>query len=103
MGFKLTITEAANQDMDKILSYILNNLCNPKAAIDLANDIEAKYDEVCLHPYMFEESRDKILKSKGYRRIPVQNYVILYKVDKKNKVIYITRIFYCGQNYREYL
>lgn len=101
MAFKLTITEAANLDMDKIFSYILNHLCNPKAAIDLADAIEAKYDEVCVNPYMYEESRDNILKSKGYRRIPVQNYVILYKVNETNKSVVIARIFYCGQNYRE--
>jgi toxin ParE1/3/4 len=103
MEFRLTITEAANQDMDEIFSYIINDLCNPKAAIDIVDAIEAKYEEVCLHPYMFEASRDKILGNKGYRRIPVQNYVILYKIDEKEKMIIIARIFYCGQNYRDFL
>ena len=57
MGFKLTITEAANQDMDKIFCYIMKHLCNPKAAIDLADAIETKYEEVSVNPYKFEESR----------------------------------------------
>ena len=53
MGFKLTITEAANQDMDKIFCYIMKHLCNPKVAIDLADAIETKYEEVSVNPYMF--------------------------------------------------
>jgi len=103
MEYKLTITEAANQDMDKIFSYIFNHLCNPKAAVDIADAIEGKYDEVCMNPYMFEESRDMALKNKGYHRLPVQNYIILYKIDEMNREVIIMRIFYCGQNYMEWL
>jgi len=89
--------------MDKIFSYILNHLCNQKATIDFADVIEGRYDEVCINPYMFEESRDKALRAKGYRRIPVQNYIILYKIDEKNREVIISRIFYGGQNYKECL
>lgn len=103
MEFNLAITESANQDMDMIFTYILNQLCNPKAAIDLANEIEGKYDEICINPYMFEETKDMVLKNKGYRRIPVQNYIILYKVDEINREVIIVRIFYSGQNYLEWL
>lgn len=101
MKFELKITQAANQDMDKIFSYIVNHLCNLKAANDLADAILAKYDEISVNPYMFEESRDIRLRDKGYRRIPVQKYVILYKVNEENKEVIITRVFYCGQNYKE--
>jgi toxin ParE1/3/4 len=103
MEYNLTITEVANQDMNKIFSYILNHLCNPKAAVDLADAIEGKYDEVCINPYMFEESRNKVLKNKSYHRLPVQNYIILYKIDEKNREVIIARIFYGGQNYQELL
>ncbi len=103
MACRLTITEAANQDMDNIFAYIINQLCNLKAAMDLAEAIETKYHEVCLNPYMFEEARDKVLKNKGYRRIPVNNYVILYKINSEKKEVIIARIFYCRQSYKECL
>ena len=103
MEYELIITESANNDLDSIFSYILNSLCNPKAANDFADLIEQKYEEIIKYPFMFEESRDNILRCKGYRRIPVNNYVILYKVTEESKEVIITRIFYGGQNYSEYL
>ena len=97
MACRLTITEAANQDMDNIFAYIINQLCNLKAAMDLAEAIETKYHEVCLSPYMFEEARDKVLKNKGYRRIPVNNYVILYKLILRRKRLLLQEYSIAGK------
>ena len=62
MEYKLSITDSADRDMDMIYAYIMNHLCNPKAATDSADAIEVKYEEVCSNPYMYKESRNYILK-----------------------------------------
>ena len=34
-----------------------------------------------------------------YRRLVVNNYIILYTVDEKEKIVYIAHIYYGGRNY----
>lgn len=103
MDYKITITYSANKDLDEIVDYIVNHLFNTTAAKDLLNDIEDKYKQLAKFPYMFEEVRDKILKKKGYRKIVVKNYIILYLIDELDKEINIMRFFYCGKKYEKYL
>lgn len=34
-----------------------------------------------------------------YRRLPINNYVAIYRVDKERKEVYVIRIIYGGRNY----
>ena len=34
-----------------------------------------------------------------YRRLVVNNYVILYTIDEEEKIVYIAHIYYGGRNY----
>mgnify|MGYP001523934915 CR=1 FL=1 len=36
-----------------------------------------------------------------YRRIPIDNYVLLYTVNKKRNTVYIVHFYYGGRNYLE--
>lgn len=39
--YKLIVSELAHQDLDKIASYIAEQLSNPRAALDFLDDVEA--------------------------------------------------------------
>lgn len=103
MAYKITISNAANKDLNEIIDYIASHLLNSIAAKALLDDIEDKYGQLKEFPYMFERSNDKILNEKGYRKIVVKNYVVLYLIDESNKEINIMRFFYCGQKYEKYI
>lgn len=34
-----------------------------------------------------------------YRKLIINNYVAIYRIDEENKVVYIIRIVYGGRNY----
>ena len=34
-----------------------------------------------------------------YKRLVVNNYVILYTIDEEEKIVYIAHIYYGGRNY----
>ena len=34
-----------------------------------------------------------------YRKLLIKNYVAIYRVDYKNKLVYISRVVYGGRNY----
>lgn len=103
MAYKLYITDSANGSLDEIVDYIVNKLKNPKAAIDFLDEVQKKYKKVTENPEMYELVRDSRLAMKGYRKIPVDNYVIIYMVDHEEREIEIRDIFYCGEDYRRYL
>ncbi|MDI9470334.1 MAG: type II toxin-antitoxin system RelE/ParE family toxin [Bacillota bacterium] len=48
---------------------------------------------------MYEQCRDLRLRTMGYRRIVIKNYVMVYKVDDEDKTIYVLRFFYGARDY----
>ncbi|GHU80343.1 plasmid stabilization protein [Clostridia bacterium] len=99
MAYKVTETDSAERDIGEILEYMVNKLFNPSAAAAFADEIDDKYVKLADNPYMYEESRDPRLKKQGYRRVSINNYVMLYLVDDSKKEVIIARIFYGKQEY----
>jgi len=50
---------------------------------------------------MFPLVKDERLSEKGYRIIPVDNYIVFYVVTKKN--VQVRRIIYGKRNYFDFL
>ena len=101
MDYKLKISEPAYEDLDEILTYIVNELCAPEAAARFANAVEDCYNRLKRNPLMYASADMSELAEKDYRRAPVKNHLILYKVNEATKVVYIHRIFYGARNYIE--
>ena len=99
MTYKVYITSDAHRDLSDITGYIKNKLCNSKAANDFLSEIEKYYEELKSNPLMFERCRDARLNAMGYRKIPIKNYICFYKVDEKEKTVYIMRIIYGRRDY----
>ncbi|WP_082203040.1 hypothetical protein [Eubacterium sp. SB2] len=49
---------------------------------------------------MYKYTNDMRLRFLGYRRMPVDNYIVLYLVDNDKTEIQIDGIFYSKYNYR---
>lgn len=91
--FHLKITPAATHDLDEIYYYIYNNLLASQAADNLLDDIEKAILSLCNFPYRCEYSHNEILRYKGYRRLVIHKYVVLYSVDEENKTVIVMRVF----------
>jgi toxin ParE1/3/4 len=103
MAYKVQLTESAARDIDEILTYICENLNAPQAATDFAVELDKDFELLETQPFMFEASRNDRLRSRGYRRFPVKNYVVFYLVDEDAQVVSIARVFYGRQDYEQYL
>ncbi len=44
MAYKVKITESAKSELDGIVAYFVNTLCNPKAAVTIMHIFNAKRD-----------------------------------------------------------
>lgn len=101
MDYKLLITNEAKCDIDEIISYIVNELKNPIAAENLLTKIELSFDTISSNPLAFPLCSDKRLRDGGYRKITVKNYIVFYRVDDINHIVYIMRVIYGRRNYIE--
>ena len=99
MEYRVKLTNEFLEEIEEICEYISNKLKN----VDASNRLREKviYNVLLLEntPRMFAkiEKMDKI--ERQYRRIVVDNYVVLYTIDEYEKIVYIAHIYYGGRNY----
>ncbi|MFZ5986616.1 MAG: type II toxin-antitoxin system RelE/ParE family toxin [Bacillota bacterium] len=97
--YKLVITELAHQDLDKIVSYIAVELVNPIAAGNFLDEVDKCYGHLKSNPWMYGKCQNKRLEKEGYRKAPIKNYLLVYKIDEVSKTVNIMRFFYGAQDY----
>ena len=97
--YKVILTETAIDDIDQSYEYISQNLCANKAAENLMLNINRKIMQLEYSPKMHMKM-DKCDRTKRfYRRIVVNNYVILYTIDEQLGAVYISHMYYSRRNY----
>ena len=97
--YKLVRTELAHHDLDRIVSYIVVQLSNSKAAGDFLDEVTACYGFLKSTPMMYERCQDRRLGEEGYRKAVIKNYVLVYKISEESKTVSIMRFFYGAQDY----
>jgi len=97
--YELIITELAYKDLDDIISYISIDLVNPDAASDFLDEVEHCFSILKSTPKIYEYCHDSRLEKLKYRRVPIKNYLLIYKIDVKTHTVIILRVFYGAMNY----
>ncbi len=99
MEYSIKLADQFLDEFEEICDYISNKLKN----IDASNRLREKviYNVLLLEnsPKMCPEIGKIDRTERQYRRIIVNNYVILYTIDELEKMIYIAHIYYSGRNY----
>lgn len=99
MEYKVKLTNQFLDEFEETCDYISNKLKN----IDASNRLREKviYNILLLEnsPRMCTEIEKTNRTEKQYRRMIVNNYVILYTINELEKIVYIAHIYYEGRNY----
>lgn len=103
MEYKLKLTDEFLEEIDEICDYISINLKSPNIANKLRKKVVYNLLPLEKSPKMFAEIEKMSKTERRYRRIIVDNYIILYVIDEEEKIIYIAHIYYGGRNYIENL
>lgn len=102
-NYSVHFTNVAMDDLDDMYRYISEELFAESAAIDLLDRIERSILNLAIFPYSGSLPNDEYLRTKGYRRIIVNSYIIFYLVNKQKKQVIIMRILYGKQKYEDLL
>ena len=105
MKYKLIITDRAEELLDHILYYIMNQLKNPGAAGRFMSETEHVYDNLEHSPEIYPYSDDTFLRSREYRKavVPHYDYVIIFRIDKESNTVYIVGFFHNLELYKDKL
>lgn len=95
MKYKLIITDRAEELLDNILYYIINQLKNSETASCLLSEIEHVLDNLELSPEIYPYSEDTFLRAREYRKavIPHYDYVTIFRINKESNIVYIVGFF----------
>jgi plasmid stabilization system protein ParE len=97
--FDLVVSERAEIDLRKILTYIKEELEMPQSASSLSDRIDECYERLENNPFLYAECQDPRLKKEGFRRAVVKNYILLFKVFEQQNFVVVYRFFHSSQNY----
>ena len=103
MKYEIKITEKAETDIREIYNYIATELLAPETAANLLNKLEKNILELDFMPSKFRKYGSELWQSRGLRIMPVENFVVLYILDKKTKIVTIIRVMYGGRNIEKQL
>lgn len=99
MKYKVQLTAEFLEEIDDICYYISKKLKVKNASNRLRKRV---IDSILLleeSPQIYMEISKVGREEKRYRRIVINNYIVLYTIDENDKVIYIAHIYYSGRNY----
>ena len=97
--YKVVISPSANADLFNALKYIAYELENPSAAEKLADGVDRCYAALEEMPAALELCRDPVLRRLGYRRYPIDNYIVIFRVVEKAKEVRVVHFFHMTQDY----
>ena len=102
-SYALKFTPIAADDLAGLYQYISEHLVAPKAAANLMEAIETSIMRLQDFPYSGSPVTEDILSSRGYRKLIVENYIVIHLIDEAEKKVVIMRVLYGAQQYEKLL
>ena len=94
---KLRLLLAAEQDIEKLFSYIQNDLANPVAAQNIAQKMLQRMQQLTNFPELGASMMAIDNRLENYRYLIVDNYLVVYRYNRD--VIYVVRVMYARSDY----
>ena len=94
--YKVIITPTAYKEINRIYDYIIEELY---AAKRLMRKIEDEIQKLKYAPRLHTEIEKCDELKRNYRRIVINNFIILYTIDEYNNVVFISHMYYGGRDY----
>lgn len=96
--YSVMLYPRAFRDIDDIYAYIALEKMSPENAKGQTDRI---WDAVKSLEQLPESHQDRLVgrfAGKGYKQLIVDNYIIIFKIDKEQNRVYIVTVQYQGRN-----
>ena len=103
MNWDIQYTNSAYQDLQGIYDYISDILLEPGIAIKQTDRIMGAIGSLENMPLRYRLYEHEPWHSRGWRVMPVGNYLVFYLPDELRAVVDIIRIIYGGRDIETHL
>ena len=93
----------SHTNLRNIFIYISEELLAPENAAGQTDRIMAAIRKLDTMPNRNRLYEEEPWHSRGLRFFPVDNYLVFYKTNDENEIVYIVRIMYRGRDVRKQL
>ena len=99
MAYKLVISERADEQIDRLVAYLIHELKNPDAAIHFLNELEDVYRRMEENPFQFPDCKDRRLFLLGYKEALFErmSYRVIFRTEKSS--VYILGVFHLLEDF----
>ena len=98
MSYTVNISEAAENDLRAVFTYIAVELRSYANAAGQLARLEAGIDSLSEMPERCRRYDKEPWRSRGLRRMPVDRYCVFYIPDHNKKTVEIIRVMYGGRD-----
>ncbi len=98
MSYAIRITETAKEDLRSIYRYIAHGLLEPQAAANQYGRIKSAIITLAEMPKRHPLYRAEPWHRRGLRQIKVDNYLVFYLVNDKDKTVIVIRVMYAARD-----
>lgn len=97
--YEIEFTEDSKNEIREIYKYISDKLIAKEAAKRLMQKMRKIVMSLAETPRLYAKIEKSDKRKRDFRKIVIDNYVILYTIDEKNKIVYISHMYYSGMDY----
>lgn len=92
------INPKAIHELDSIYEYIANEKLAPENARGQIDRIKKAILNLDTFPQSHQERNEGRYAGKGYRQLIIDSYIVIFRIDETNKIVYVVTIQYQGRN-----
>lgn len=96
--YNIKINPKAIRDLNNIYGYIANEKLAPENAKGQTERIKKAILSLDIFPQSHQERNEGRYAKKGYRQLLIDNYMVIFRIDEENKIVYVITIQYQGRN-----
>ena len=92
------INPRAIRELDSIYQYIANVKLAPENAKGQVDRLKKAILNLDTFPQSHQDRNEGRYAQKGYRQLLIDNYIVIFRIDEINKLVYVVTIQYQGRN-----
>lgn len=96
--YKVKINPKAIRELDSIYEYIANEKSAPENAKGQVDRIKKAILNLDTFPQSHQDRNEGRYAGKGYRQLLIDNYIVIFRIDEINKIVYVVTVQYQGRN-----
>lgn len=92
MDYEVILSNRALSDLERIVTYITDDLGNPVAADAFLDRFDQMIDRLSESPLIFSLCISPYLAMMKLRKVSVGRYILLYQVDEEDHAVHIVHV-----------